>query len=79
MKMKDRAKTVKEKGKEEIKALKGMKKLGAAKNLAVNLGAMISIISTIKKAIPMYAADMVSLKDTAMALKDMLGEEGRKE
>lgn len=54
-----------------------MKKLGALKNFAVNLGAMVSIISTIKRALPMYADDMVSLKDTAMALKDMLNEAGR--
>lgn len=45
-----------------------MKKLGALKNFAVNLKAMIDIISTIKRAIPMYADDLVSLKDTAFAL-----------
>ena len=63
--------------KPEIEKLPGMKKLGAVKNFAVNMGAMISIISTIKKALPMYVADLVSLKNTAMALKVMLNEEGR--
>ena len=49
------------------------------KNFAVNLAAMIKIIKTIKRAIPMYASDMKSLVDTAKALKNMLNEEGRKE
>jgi len=76
-KMKGRAMTVKDKAKPELKALKGMKRLGAMKTFATNLGAMISIISTIKRALPMYAEDMKSLKNTALALKDMLNEEGR--
>jgi len=77
MKMKKSAMAVKNKAKPEIEKLPTMGKMGALKNFAVNLGAMVSTINTIKTALPMYKDDMVSLKDTAMALKDMLNEAGR--
>jgi len=54
--------------------------MAAMKNFAVNMNAMMKIIMTVKKALPMYAGDMVSLKDSVVALKNMLAsEEGRAE
>jgi len=79
-KMKRRAMRVKNRAKKEIDRLPTMKKMGAMKNFAVNMNAMMKIIMTVKKALPMYAGDMVSLKDSVVALKNMLAsEEGRAE